>query len=71
MNVKIMSFLCSKYVHVMFIYYVQLLYVRIIMLNKCQEHVKIIFVKDQKQKKIVRMKTPRFFYGLKSKFVIL
>jgi len=55
----------------MFIYYVQLLYVRIIMLNKCQEHVKIIFVKDQKQKKIVRMKTPRFFYGLKSKFVIL
>jgi len=38
MNVKIMSFLCSKNVHVMSVYYVQLLYVHI-MFKKCQEHV--------------------------------
>jgi len=61
-NVKIMSIFCSVYVHIMSVYYVQLLYVHI-MLNKCQEHVKIIFVKDQKQnnKKLLKMKTPRFF----------
>jgi len=50
MNVKIMSFLGSKYVHVMSVYYVQLLHVHIIF-KKCQEHVKIISVRDQKQNK--------------------
>lgn len=34
--------------HVIPIYYIQLLYVNIIMFKKCQEHDKIIFIKDQK-----------------------
>ena len=60
MNVKTMSLLCSQCVHVTFVYYVQLLYVHI-MFKTFQEHVKIIFVMDQKQnKKICEVENTSF-----------
>jgi len=70
MNVKIISLLCTKYVHVMAIYYVQLLYFHI-MFKKCHDHNKIILVRDKKNKtkKHLRMKTP-FFYFIRTKIKI-
>jgi hypothetical protein len=46
-NINVMNLLYSRCVYVMPIYYVNLLYVRI-MLKKWEGHVKIIYVRDQK-----------------------
>jgi len=66
-----MNLLSSKCVCVTSVYYVQLLYVYI-MLKKCQEYVKIIFVGDLKQNKnnCEDENTSFYFIRLKSKFII-
>ena len=45
-----MTILCSNCIHVMSVYYIRHLYIHIIF-KKCQKHVKIISIKDQKQNK--------------------
>jgi len=66
MNVKIMSLLGSKYVHVKSVYYVQLLYIHM-MLKKCQKRVNIIFVRDQKQNKNICADENTSFYFIRTK----
>jgi len=53
----------------MSVYYVQLLYVRI-MLQKCQEHVKTIFIKDRKQNKKIYENENTLFYFIRTKIKI-
>ena len=48
---KFINLLCSNCIHVMSVYYIRHLYIHI-MFKKCQKHVKIISIKDQKQNKI-------------------
>jgi len=47
---SLMTLLCSNCIHVMSDYYIRHLYIHI-MFKKCQKHVKIISIKDQKQNK--------------------
>jgi len=53
----------------MSVYYVQLLYVHI-MLQKCQEHVKTIFIKDRKQNKKIYEDENTSFYFIRTKIKI-
>ena len=72
MNVKIMSLLCLKCVHVIYVYYVQHLYVNIIiiMFKICQEHVNIIFFREQKQNKKICEDENISLYFIKTKIKI-
>jgi len=64
------TILCSRCAHVMSLYYVQPLYVHIIMFQKCQERVKVISIKDQKQNKKFCEDEKISFYILETKMKI-